>query len=173
MSNKAVRELPKKCDFQKLHRVFVSIWVFSGNKQFSSKFGQIWLIWNLGQRIAWTWSKWTRSFSWGTRQERISNNEKGTRQERISKNEKGTRQERMPLKSEEREKERFVPFSVSFVSKCDKKITKISQIFRNHPQYLYFTVYTGCSSQCGFFYHKAKINNTFSKFARYGSCYSR
>ena len=59
----------------------------------------------------------------------------------MTQNKKGTRQERMPLKSEEREKERFVPFSVPFASKFDKTFAEISQISRNHPQYLYFTVY--------------------------------
>ena len=32
-------------------------------------------------------------------------------------------------------------FSVPFASKFDENFAKISQIFRNYPQYMYFTVY--------------------------------
>ena len=45
----------------------------------------------------------------------------------MNQNKKGTRQERMPLKSEERKKERFVPFPFllhQFVSKFEENFPK-------------------------------------------------
>ena len=71
----------------------------------------------------------TRSFFWGTRQERMplksERNEAGTDASKIRGTQKGTERS----------------FSVPFPSKFDKTFAEISQISRNHPQYLYSTVY--------------------------------
>ena len=51
----------------------------------------------------------------------------------MTQNKKGTRQERMPLKSEEREKERFVPFPFLLhqnLMKILQKYHKFSEITR-------------------------------------------
>ena len=60
----------------------------------------------------------------------------------MTQNKKGTRQERMPLKSEERKKERFVPFSFllhQFVSKFEENFAK--NITNFQKPYVIFVFY--------------------------------
>ena len=61
----------------------------------------------------------------------------------MTQTEKGTRQERMPLKSEEREKEQFVPFPFLLhqnLMKILQKYHKFSEITRNICILLFYKI---------------------------------